>query len=112
MVDAFTASSRAPRDPCRRLVVRLVAFALHAFAQHLAMAPDRLGALADSPLGRLLVRAPALHFTERAVALHLLLQDAERGVDVVVADEHLHDDPAPSCCRRCWEVGRALACGR
>ncbi|QTC86787.1 hypothetical protein [Brevundimonas pondensis] len=32
----------------------------------------------------------ALHFTEAAFALHLLLQGLERLIDVVVADENLN----------------------
>jgi hypothetical protein len=37
-----------------------------------------------------------LRFTEDAFALHLLLQDAERLVDIVVSNEYLQEI-SPSC---------------
>src|SRR5215216_2267697 len=69
---------------------RSIAVAFEPLAQHLAVAADRLGLFAGAPLGRLLVGAPPLHLAERALALHLLLEDAQRGIDVVVAYENLH----------------------
>src|SRR6187455_1842551 len=63
--------------------------ALRLLAGELAGAADRLGFLAGLALGGLLVGAPLLHLTEHALALHLLLQHAERLVDVVVANENL-----------------------
>src|SRR5215471_5921394 len=45
----------------------LEAFALHALAQQLAMAPHRLGLLARPALRRLLVIPPQLHFPEDAL---------------------------------------------
>ena len=41
-------------------------------------------------LGGFLVMAAKLHFAENALALHLLLERAERLVNIVVADEYLH----------------------
>jgi hypothetical protein len=37
----------------------------------------------------------ALHFTEGALALHLLLERLQRLIDVVIADENLYQDPSP-----------------
>jgi hypothetical protein len=49
-----------------------------------AAAPGRLR-------GEALDQAPAqLHLAEDALALHLLLQDLKRLVDIVVTDENLH----------------------
>ncbi len=50
---------------------------------------DRFGFFAVFPLGRLFVGLALLHFAKHAFALHFLFQDAERLVDVVVADEDL-----------------------
>src|SRR4029077_8418674 len=71
-----------------------VALPLHPLAQHLAVTTHRLRLLAHAPLGRLLIGAPTLHLAEGAFALHLLLEHAQRGVDVVVADEYLHATPS------------------
>src|SRR4051812_10719324 len=73
----------------RRLVVLAsVALALHALAQELAVAADRLGALAG-PFLRWLLEVPAqLHLAEDPLALHLLLQGAQGLIDVVIADEN------------------------
>ena len=73
----------------------LIPFALHALAQQLAVAADRFGAFAGAALGRLLVIATGFHFPEKSFALHLLFERAKRLVDVVVADENLHENVAP-----------------
>jgi hypothetical protein len=70
----------------------LVALALHALAHQLAGAADGFGALAGAALGGLLVVTTELHLAEDTFALHLLLQDAERLIDIVFADEDLHCD--------------------
>ena len=75
---------------------RLVAFALQALAQQLARAADRLGLLAGPLLRRLLVAAPQLHLAEETFALHLLLEGAQRLIDVVVAYLNLHGSRSPS----------------
>src|SRR6185437_9137218 len=67
---------------------RLVALALEALAQELAVAAHRFGLLAGATLGRLLVIAAELHLAKHAFALHLLFQRSQRLVDIVVADEH------------------------
>src|SRR5689334_4227701 len=54
------------------------------------MPPHRPRPLAAPPLGRLLVGTPALQLAERALALHLLLENAQGGVHVVVAHVYLH----------------------
>lgn len=64
-------------------------FALRLLASELALSSDRLRLFPLRPLGRLLITAPPFHLAEDAFALHLLLQDPKRLVDVVVADENL-----------------------
>jgi hypothetical protein len=49
----------------------------------------RLAFLASCLLGGLFIKAPSFHFTKDALPLHLLFQDAESLVDIVVADENL-----------------------
>src|SRR6185437_7387542 len=68
-----------------------ISLALEPLAQRLARAAHAFRLLARPPLGRLLVGAPALHLAERSLALHLLFEHAQRCVDVVVANENLHD---------------------
>ena len=58
-------------------------------ARELARPANGFGFLAVAALRRLLVEAPLLHLAKDAFALHFLLQDAERLVDVVVTDENL-----------------------
>src|SRR4028118_2250454 len=66
------------------------ALALHALADELAGAAHGLGPLAGLLLRRLLVMAAELHLAEDAFALHLLLQGAERLIDIVVPNKNLH----------------------
>src|SRR4029077_1057306 len=77
----------------------LVALALHTLAHQLAGPADGLGALAGAALGGLLVVAAELHLSEDAFALHLLLQDAQRLIDVVFTNENLHFDRFLPCMR-------------
>jgi hypothetical protein len=69
--------------------VRQKTFALGLFAGQLAHTADGFVLLPVSPLGRLLVKSPLLHFAEDSFALHFLLQVPKRLVDVVVAYENL-----------------------
>jgi hypothetical protein len=55
----------------------------------LAHAADGLGLFPRGLRGPLLVEAPALHLAKHALPLHLLLQDPERLVDIVIANENL-----------------------
>src|SRR5436309_228113 len=55
------ACGRDARGPKRWRTASLVAFALEAFAQHLAMPADRLGLFAGAPFRRLFIRAAPLH---------------------------------------------------
>jgi uncharacterized membrane protein (UPF0136 family) len=71
-------------------------FALGALAGQLARAAHGLGLFAGALLGGLFVVAAQLHLAENAFALHLLLQDAQRLVDIVVTDKYLQFDPVPS----------------
>ncbi len=57
------------------------------------MAAHGLGLLAGAALGRLLVVAAQLHLAEDPFALQLLLEGAQGLINVVVADEYLHDTP-------------------
>jgi hypothetical protein len=70
---------------------RQKAFALQLLAGELAGAADGFGLLAGALLGRLLVMATQLHFAEDAFTLHLLLQRLKSLIDVVVANENLHE---------------------
>src|SRR5579883_197647 len=70
---------------------RLVALALHALAQGFSEATCALALLPSPPLRWLLVRTAAFHLAKETLALHLLLEDAQRAVHVVVAHEHLHE---------------------
>src|SRR3954463_3513125 len=69
------------------------AFALGALALELAGAADRGGALAGTFLARLLVMTAQLHLAVDALALQLLLERAQRLLDVIVANDDLHTSP-------------------
>src|SRR5262245_55352142 len=81
---------KIPRVGARERKIGLVALAIHALAHQLAIAPHGLGLLARAPLRRLLVIAAQLHLAENSFALHLLLENAQRLIDIVVTDENLH----------------------
>src|SRR5205085_8173164 len=66
------------------------AFALGALALELAGAADRSGALAGALLRRLFVMTAQLHLAVDALALQLLLERAQRLLDVIVANDDLH----------------------
>jgi len=87
---AFVFSAKRRVLPGTRLGHRQQAFALGALAGQLAGAADSLGLLTGALFRRLFVVHVALHFTEAAFALHLLLQGLERLIDVVVADKNLN----------------------
>ena len=61
-------------------------FALCPLASQLANAANGFSLFAGALLRRLLVVVPHLHFAEDTFALHLLLESAERLIDVVIAD--------------------------
>jgi hypothetical protein len=67
------------------------AFAIHPLAQKLAGAANGLGLLAGALFRRLLIAAAKLHLTENAFTLHLLLERAQRLIDIVVADQNVDD---------------------
>ena len=81
-------------------------FALGALARQLADPANSFGLLPCALLRRLLVKITHLHFTENAFALHLLLESAERLIDIVIADKYLHVNPVPSSF---WLVQPTLA---
>jgi hypothetical protein len=61
-------------------------FALGLFPGGFARTSDRLRFFASFALGRLLIGLPTLHLTKNALTLHLLFEDPERLIDVVVAN--------------------------
>ena len=61
-----------------------VALALLAF--HLAETAHSLGLLAGLLFGRFFVIFAELHLAEQAFALHFLLEDAQRLIDVIILD--------------------------
>src|SRR5260370_26250125 len=67
------------------------AFALGLLARELAGSPDRFALFPGRLFGGLLVQSPAFHFAKHTFALHLLLEHAECLIDIVVADEDLHE---------------------
>src|SRR5262244_2574023 len=92
--ERFAANSERPgwrRPPRRKLSLFRhgdQAFALGLFPGRLARAPDGFRLLAGLALGRFFIRLAALHLTKNALALHLLLEDPERLIDIVVANEY------------------------
>src|SRR3546814_4334520 len=64
--------------------------ALHPLALELAGAADSGGTLTRALLARLLIVPAQLHLAIDALALQLLLERAQRLVDVIVANDDLH----------------------
>ena len=64
--------------------------ALGALAGQLAGATNGFRLLAGALFRRLFVMHVALHFTEAAFALHLLLEGFQRLIDVIIANENLY----------------------
>src|SRR3546814_5349587 len=64
--------------------------ALHPLALELAGAADSGGTLTRALLARLLIVPAQLHLAIDALALQLLLESAQRLVDVIVANDDLH----------------------
>src|SRR5579862_7012930 len=85
---------------------RSEAFALQPLALQLASAANGLSGLSSAALGRLFVVPPELHFAEYALALHFLLKRLERLIDIVIANEDLHEKPSPVCGLRARRMGR------
>lgn len=77
----------------RRRGGRQTTFALGALAGKLTGTTNGLGLLARLLLGGLLVVVPELHLPENAFALQLLLQRAERLIDIVIANNYLQAEP-------------------
>src|SRR4051812_37000515 len=70
------------------------AFALGALALELAGAADGCGAFAGALLRRLFVMTAQLHLAVNALALQLLLERAQRLLDIIVANDDLHKSPS------------------
>ena len=93
---------RAPRRAPLEWNLSAPAFALGPLALELAGAADGGGTLAGALLRRLLVVTAQLHLAVDALALQLLLQRAQRLVDIIVANDDLHKSrptPFPASCR-------------
>jgi len=54
------------------------------------MAPNCFPQLAHAAFRWLFIGPAPFHLTERTLALHFFLQNAQRGIDVVVADKDLN----------------------
>jgi len=67
------------------------AFALRLFPGSLTRAADGFRLLAGLALGRFFIRLAALHLTKNALALHLLLEDSESLIDIVIANDDLQN---------------------
>src|SRR5262244_3014557 len=65
------------------------AFALSLFPGRLARSSDRLGFLARLACGRLFIGLATLHLAKNTLALHLLLQNSQSLIDIVIANEYL-----------------------
>lgn len=63
--------------------------ALSALSGKLMRPTNRFGFFARTLFRRFLIGAPALHFTEESLALHLFFQCAKGLIDIVVANEYL-----------------------
>src|SRR5262245_25439986 len=70
---------------------RQQAFALHLLARELAGPADRFRLFPRLLFRWFFVMAAELHLAENALALHLLFERLQGLVDVVVANENLHD---------------------
>jgi hypothetical protein len=89
-LDGSTCRTRRRGGSGRTGPTRHKTFTLGALARQLASAADSLGLFARALFRRLLIVTAHLHFTEDAFALHLLLESAERLINIVIADEYLH----------------------
>ena len=67
------------------------AFALRLFPGRLARAADGFRLLAGLALGRFFIRLAALHLTKNALALHLLFEDSQGLIDIVVSNDDLQN---------------------
>jgi hypothetical protein len=70
----------------------LKAFPFDPFALKLAGAAYRFRLLPRASLGRLFIRSPSLHFSENPLPLHFLFQRLKGLVNVVVTNDHLHEE--------------------
>jgi hypothetical protein len=70
-----------------RAGARQQAFALSRLTRGFSASADGLALLSRSTLGRLFIRAPALHLAKQAFALELLLQDPQGLFDIVFANK-------------------------
>jgi hypothetical protein len=89
------ANSEPGRRPTRRELAFFrhgdQAFALRLFPGRLARAADGFRLLAGLALGRFFIRLAAFHLTKNALALHLLLEDSQGLIDIVVSNDDLQN---------------------
>jgi hypothetical protein len=90
-----------------RFRTRNQTFALGLLPSGLARAADGLCFLAVLALGRLFIRFTTLHLAKNAFALHLLFQDPESLIDIVIANKYLqmlsNRGAAASAAMPCYE---------
>jgi hypothetical protein len=67
------------------------AFALQLLARKLAGAANGFSLFAGLLLGGFFIVAAELHLAENALTLHLLLEGLERLIDIIVANDNLHE---------------------
>jgi hypothetical protein len=86
-------------------------FALGQFPGGLARASDGFCLLAGLALRRFFIRLAALHLTKNALALHLLFEDPESLIDIVVANDDLQmfSNRAAGAVMRRHDVDEAVA---
>jgi hypothetical protein len=91
----FAADSKPGRRPAGRGLALFrhgdQAFALRLFPGRLARAADGFRLLAGLALGRFFIRLAAFHLTKNALALHLLLEDSQGLIDIVVSNDDLQN---------------------
>src|SRR5262245_56591176 len=75
----------------RRRATASAALALRLLAGKLPRPADGLGLLAGALLGRFFVIVAELHLAEDAFALHLFLQSPQGLIDIVIANDDLHE---------------------
>ena len=78
-----------------RTALRLEALTFHALAHELAIAANRFSFFAGTFFGWLLKITTQFHFPKHAFSLHLLLESAQRLINVIIADRYMHETRPP-----------------
>jgi len=85
----------ADRAPAIR-APRSIPFSIQALTHRLPVTPDGIAFFASPAFRGFFIGTPPLHLAKSAFALHFLLQNAKRCVDVIVSNEYLCDGATPS----------------